>query len=142
MRKRQKKMLVFSPPIPPQNESFFFFPFPPANQNTNIPRLYALLEKDDAAEQQLCYYQAGIGTWFNPGVVAPMFRWGARILDEALAWYLDAHVIDGYKFIMNNWKIGDKICLFGFSRGAYTARALAGALHKVGVYCVRLNVAG
>ena len=28
---------------------------------------------------------------------------------------------------------GDKICLFGFSRGAYTARALAGMLHKVGL---------
>lgn len=102
------------------------------SQNTNIPRLYALLKKDDDCTEQLCYYQAGVGTWFNPGVVAPMFRWGAKILDEAFAWYLDAHVIDGYKFIMNNWKTGDKICLFGFSRGAYTARALAGALHKVG----------
>lgn len=41
--------------------------------------------------------------------------------------------MDGYKFIMRNWRVGDKICLFGFSRGAYTARALAGALYKVGL---------
>jgi len=34
---------------------------------------------------------------------------------------------------MQNYKVGDKICLFGFSRGAYTARALAGMLHKVGL---------
>ncbi|KAL9711343.1 hypothetical protein Ac2012v2_005887 [Leucoagaricus gongylophorus] len=100
--------------------------------NTNVPRLFALLKKDDPAKQ-LCYYQAGIGTWFNPGVVGPMFRWGAKVLDEAFAWYLDAHVIDGYKFIMNNWKTGDRICLFGFSRGAYTARALAGFIHKIGL---------
>lgn len=98
-------------------------------------RLYGLLKKDNDFTEQLCYYQAGLGTWFNPGVVTPMFRWGAKILDEAFAWYLDTHVMDGYRFIMNNWKIGDKICLFGFSRGAYTARALAGALHKVG-YCI------
>lgn len=34
---------------------------------------------------------------------------------------------------MNNYQEGDRICLFGFSRGAYTARALAGMLHKVGL---------
>lgn len=41
--------------------------------------------------------------------------------------------MDGYKFIMDTHKVGDKICLFGFSRGAYTARALAGLLNKVGL---------
>lgn len=39
--------------------------------------------------------------------------------------------MDGYKFLMQNYRTGDKICIFGFSRGAYTARALAGMLHKV-----------
>lgn len=34
---------------------------------------------------------------------------------------------------MSNYEAGDKICLFGFSRGAYTARALAGFLYKVGL---------
>lgn len=67
-----------------------------------------------------------------------MFRWGAKVLDEGFAWYLDAHVIDGYKFIMNNWKTSDRICLFGFSRGAYTARALAGFIHKVSYYMDRV----
>jgi hypothetical protein len=65
--------------------------------------------------------------------------------------YLNAHVQDGYRFLMKNYRIGDKICLFGetiwqhflflsadrfvegFSRGAYTARALAGMLHKVAI---------
>ncbi|KAG6865046.1 hypothetical protein C0991_005492 [Blastosporella zonata] len=77
--------------------------------------------------------QPGIGTWFNPGVVSPLFRWGAKVLDEAFAWYLDAHVIEGYKFLMQNYRVGDKICIFGFSRGSYTARALAGLLYKVGL---------
>ena len=34
---------------------------------------------------------------------------------------------------MQNYTAGDKICIFGFSRGAYTARALAGMLQKVGL---------
>lgn len=39
----------------------------------------------------------------------------------------------GYKYLMQNWRSGDKISIFGFSRGAYTARALAGMLTKVGL---------
>jgi len=81
----------------------------------------------------MCYYNPGIGTYFNPGVVSPLFEWAAKYLDYAIAWYLDEHVMDGYKFVMQNYRAGDKICLFGFSRGAYTARALAGFLHKTGL---------
>ncbi|THH16718.1 hypothetical protein EW146_g3969 [Bondarzewia mesenterica] len=100
--------------------------------NTNVVKFFSLLKKDNI-DEQMCYYQAGIGTYFQPGVVSPFFQWGAKILDEAVAWYLPAHVMDGYKFLMQNWNTGDKVCLFGFSRGAYTARALAGMLFKVGL---------
>ncbi|KAI9508360.1 hypothetical protein F5148DRAFT_918894 [Russula earlei] len=103
-----------------------------STKNTNVIKFYSLLRKDKA-EEQVCYYQAGIGTYFAPGVVQPIFQWAARMLDEAIAWYLYEHVIDGYKFLMQNYNVGDKVCLFGFSRGAYTARALAGMLHKVGL---------
>jgi len=47
--------------------------------------------------------------------------------------YLDAHVMAGYEFLMTNYQAGDKICIFGFSRGSYIARSLAGMLHKVGL---------
>ncbi|KAI0271808.1 hypothetical protein BGY98DRAFT_1091085 [Russula aff. rugulosa BPL654] len=102
------------------------------NNNTNVVKLYSLLKKDKV-EDQLCYYQPGVGTYFSPGVVQPMFQWAATLLDEAIAWYLYEHVIDGYKFLMQNYNVGDRVCLFGFSRGAYTARALAGMLYKVGL---------
>ncbi|CDO77136.1 hypothetical protein BN946_scf184657.g11 [Trametes cinnabarina] len=82
-------------------------------QNTNVVKFYSLLKKDDDAAQQLCYYQPGVGTYFNPGVVSPFFQWAAKILDEAFAWYLDAHVRGGYQFLMQNYVAGDKICLFG-----------------------------
>jgi len=99
---------------------------------TNVIKLYSLLRKDKV-DEQLCYYQAGVGTYFEPGVVQPIFRWAASILDDAFAWYLYQHVIDGYTFLMQNYNCGDRVCLFGFSRGAYTARALAGMLNKVGL---------
>lgn len=46
---------------------------------------------------------------------------------------LGHHIRDAYRFIMQTYREGDKICLFGFSRGAYTARCLAGMIHKVGL---------
>ncbi|KAF9533195.1 hypothetical protein CPB83DRAFT_846025 [Crepidotus variabilis] len=100
--------------------------------NTNVVKFFALLKKGDRKEQ-LCFYQPGIGTWYEPGVVSPLLRWAARGLDLAFATYLDTHVIDGYKFLMQNYTAGDKICIFGFSRGAYTARALGGFVYKVGL---------
>jgi hypothetical protein len=99
--------------------------------NTNVVKLYSMLRKDKT--EQVTYYQAGIGTYYEPGVVTPMFQWAAKILDEAFAWYLYQHVMDGYKFLMQNYNVGDKVLIFGFSRGAYTARAVAGMLHKVGL---------
>ncbi|KAG8974052.1 hypothetical protein FRC05_007968 [Tulasnella sp. 425] len=47
--------------------------------------------------------------------------------------YLDIHIMDGYRFLMKHYQQGDKVCMFGFSRGAYTARCLAGMLSKVGL---------
>jgi uncharacterized protein (DUF2235 family) len=46
---------------------------------------------------------------------------------------LGVHIKDAYRFLMQNYHEGDRICLFGFSRGAYTVRCLAGMLHKVGL---------
>jgi len=40
---------------------------------------------------------------------------------------------DSYVFLMNNFAAGDKLYLFGFSRGAYTARAVASLLHMDGL---------
>ncbi|KAH9081492.1 hypothetical protein EDB83DRAFT_550325 [Lactarius deliciosus] len=99
---------------------------------TNVVKLYSLFNKDHV-DEQLCYYQAGIGTYTAPGFISSIGKLVAKTLDKAVAWYLYQHILDGYQFLMRNYKVGDQICLFGFSRGAYTARALAGMLHKVGL---------
>lgn len=43
----------------------------------------------------------------------------------------DSFVCDAYRFLMDYYNTGDRVFLFGFSRGAYTARALAGMVQKV-----------
>ncbi|PIL31280.1 hypothetical protein GSI_05978 [Ganoderma sinense ZZ0214-1] len=102
------------------------------SDNSNVVKFFSLLKRDDRHEQMV-YYQAGIGTYTSPQLVTSAGQAVSKTLDEMVAWNLDAHVMGGYEFLMQNYEAGDKICLFGFSRGAYTARALAGMLHKVGL---------
>ncbi|KAI6161304.1 hypothetical protein EDD17DRAFT_1759355 [Pisolithus thermaeus] len=118
--------------------------------NTNIVQFFSMLKKDDP-RQQMVYYQAGMGTYTIPQIATPFYTKISKVFDMMLGHHLDAHVMAGYEFLMQNCEYfltsvdaydcyvnfadeaGDKICLFGFSRGAYTARALAGMLHKVGL---------
>ncbi|KAJ3981417.1 hypothetical protein F5890DRAFT_1556825 [Lentinula detonsa] len=100
--------------------------------NSNVVNLFSLLKKDDPS-QQLVYYQSGIGTYTIPQIAQPWMANLHKIADMMVGIHLNAHVMTGYEFLMQNYKIGDKICIFGFSRGAYTARALAGMIHKVGL---------
>ncbi|KAI0347618.1 hypothetical protein BDW22DRAFT_4266 [Trametopsis cervina] len=100
--------------------------------NSNVIHFFSMLKKDDKS-QQMVYYQAGIGTYTSPRFATPFAAMVSKGLDEMVAWNLHAHVMDGYEFLMQNYQSGDKICIFGFSRGAYTARALAGMVHKVGL---------
>lgn len=97
------------------------------NDNSNIVHLISALKKDD--RRQMTYYQAGVGTYgaggLSGGVTAAM--------DMAVGSSLGLHVRDAYHFLMHTYKEGDKICIFGFSRGAYTARCLAGMIHKIGL---------
>lgn len=102
--------------------------------NSNIVHLVSCLKKDD--KYQNTYYQAGIGTYSDHGLSTGF----AATLDMAVGSLLGLHVRDAYNFLMHTYKEGDKICIFGFSRGAYTARCLAGMVHKVGLLPTR-NVA-
>jgi uncharacterized protein (DUF2235 family) len=102
------------------------------SDNSNIVELFSMLKKDDP-DKQLVYYQAGIGTYTSPEIATPLASSISKTLDMMVAWNIDAHIMSGYEFLMQNYRTGDKICIFGFSRGAYTARCLAGMIHKVGL---------
>ncbi|EJT99647.1 hypothetical protein DACRYDRAFT_109752 [Dacryopinax primogenitus] len=97
--------------------------------NTNVVRLVSYPKKDDSMHQQV-YYQAGIGTYIKSGWMMPFMVHLAKVFDMAVAWDICNHIMGGYTFLMQNYALGDKISIFGFSRGAYTARALAGLLEN------------
>lgn len=97
--------------------------------------LFSLASEDPA--KQLLYYQVGIGqrigTHESPLAPAKVFERITATVDEAIGFSLGQHICGGYRFLMEHWTPGDEIFLFGFSRGAYTARALAGMLQQVGL---------
>ncbi|MBD8526469.1 T6SS phospholipase effector Tle1-like catalytic domain-containing protein [Pseudomarimonas arenosa] len=102
----------------------------PNSGYTNIQRLFRMLARDDT---QLTYYQPGVGT-IEPGTVTS--RIGRKLMmavDGASAWLMQQHVTSAYRFLMNHYREGDEICCFGFSRGAFSVRVLAGMISKVGV---------
>lgn len=102
-----------------------------AATNTNVVKLYAMLDR--IAKDQLTYYQPGIGTYPPPSVIGKGKRWLMTRLDLAVAWLLSEHVTEAYRFLMRYYHQDDQIFIFGFSRGAYTARVLAAILYKVGL---------
>jgi uncharacterized protein (DUF2235 family) len=96
--------------------------------NSNVVHFVSCLRKHTHGKQ-VTYYQSGIGTYDKGGLRNGL---GAAA-DMAVGSGLGIHIKDAYRFLMQNYREGDKICLLGFSRGAYTVRCLAGMLHKVGL---------
>jgi uncharacterized protein (DUF2235 family) len=79
---------------------------------------------------QIVYYQAGVGT----GMLAL-----DRILGGATGEGLSENIREAYAFLAHNYQEaneeneGDEIFLIGFSRGAFTARSIAGLITSIGV---------
>ncbi|NJN22678.1 MAG: DUF2235 domain-containing protein [Leptolyngbya sp. RL_3_1] len=73
---------------------------------------------------QILYYDEGLGT---SGYVVD------KLLGGAFGWGIDENIQDAYRFLCLNYTDGDKVYLFGFSRGAYTVRSLAGMIYCSGL---------
>ena len=82
---------------------------------------------------------AGIGTYatgeasLNAGIFGRFQRWLSETIDLGAGTTFDQHVIAGYRFIMRYYGNYDQIYIFGFSRGAFTARFLARMISDVGL---------
>lgn len=97
---------------------------------TNIQRLVRMLGDD---EEQLIYYQPGAGTIEPDSLTLPWSRKLLKFVDSVSALMLQRHVSSAYRFLMSHYQRGDELFFFGFSRGAYAVRVLAGMLSKVGL---------
>lgn len=90
---------------------------------TNVVRIAYRIAKRDGATPQVIYYGQGVGT----GNVIDRFTGGA--FGEGL----EANIYDAYRFLVANYEPGDELYLFGFSRGAFTARSIGGMIRKCGI---------
>ena len=72
---------------------------------------------------QIIFYDEGVGTGDKAD----------RIFGGALGWGIDKNIQDAYRFLCLNYEQGDEIYLYGFSRGAYTVRSLAGLIYCSGL---------
>ncbi|HTA06067.1 MAG TPA: DUF2235 domain-containing protein [Solirubrobacteraceae bacterium] len=94
---------------------------------TNVAKLALTLASDfegDGAVQprQLVHYEKGVGTSARERLIGGGFGYG-----------LSRNIRNGYRFLAEHYDPGDRVYLFGFSRGAYTARSLAGLIHNCGI---------
>ncbi len=102
------------------------------DSNSNVVKLYTTLEVDAA---QVAYYHPGVGTVGDPNQQHRLGREWSRIKGLAFGAGFKANVLDAYRYLMESYSDGDRVYLIGFSRGAYTVRALAGLLDGYGLLC-------
>jgi uncharacterized protein (DUF2235 family) len=98
--------------------------------NSNVVKLYKVLERSD---QQIAYYHPGVGTIGSRNALTQIGRWWTRVVGLAFGYGISDNVADAYQFLMKTFQPGDLVFIFGFSRGAYTARVLCGLLHFAGL---------
>jgi uncharacterized protein (DUF2235 family) len=111
---------------------------------SNVLKLYRCLRKTEKTEpRQLVYYDPGVGTLARPDPWHKLKQDFNTILGLATGYGLDDNVLAAYDFLARNYQHGDQVYLFGFSRGAYTVRVLAGLIHKIGLITPeQINLAG
>jgi len=91
---------------------------------TNVVKLAEAVQPESGGVRQLLYYDAGIGSAGNPV---------SRAYDGATGAGLSAKLREAYRYLVTSYEVGDEIFLFGFSRGAFTVRSLAGLIRNSGV---------
>ena len=102
--------------------------------DTNVTQLCELLAPE--AQNQRLYYDPGVG---NPGEL-PGASWADRLSRGLERLHglvfgkgIYENIAEAYRFILRNWQPGDEIYLFGFSRGAFTARSVGGLVTQFGI---------
>jgi uncharacterized protein (DUF2235 family) len=87
--------------------------------DSNVYKLFKVVE--NRTQKQISFYDSGLGSG------------GRKILSLATGIGISKNIKECYRFIFENFEAGDKIYLFGFSRGAATVRSLAGFIHAFGI---------
>ena len=91
---------------------------------TNVEKMYDSIETKQSTVKQVKYYGQGVGTSYSIT---------DQLLGGGMGEGIDRNIQDAYKFLMWTYEPGDEIYFFGFSRGAYTVRSLAGLIRNCGI---------
>jgi uncharacterized protein (DUF2235 family) len=106
---------------------------------SNVLKLFRITQKN--ADQRV-YYTPGIGTIGSRDPWSRLKQNTKAVFGLATGYGLDNDILGAYRFLCDHYEKDDDIFLFGFSRGAYTVRALGGFIHMVGLLPVaQLNIA-
>src|SRR5262249_55468314 len=98
---------------------------------SNVRRMYSWIEQR-SPEQMACYHP-GVGTLPLPEGRTSVGRRLRHARELCVGAGVIPTVVHLYNYLMQHYEPGDRIFLFGFSRGAFTVRALAGMLHICGL---------
>jgi uncharacterized protein (DUF2235 family) len=106
----------------------------PDQRLSNVYKMYRAMRPGPDSpirpDDQVAFYDPGLGAGETGGIT---FRRIRNVLSSAVGTGIDQNIVDCYSSIIANYQPGDRICLFGFSRGAYTVRSLANVLNLCGV---------
>jgi len=97
---------------------------------SNVLKLFRILHKN---QEQRVYYDPGIGTIGTNDPWTTLIQNTKGVFELATGYGLDEEILAAYGFLAKNYQENDRVFLFGFSRGAYTVRALAGFVHLIGL---------
>ncbi len=102
-----------------------------SENNTNVVGTFASVVRDT---NQIAFYDTGVGT-FNPLGMSfgPVSKTLGNALGNGFGYGVKQNVQEAYTYLMDRYEEGDNVYIFGFSRGAYTARVIVGMLHKCGL---------
>src|SRR3569833_494305 len=100
-------------------------------RRTNVAKLCFVMEQK-SGEQEV-YYHPGLGTMEPPGALTNWAIRSTKFLGLVFGYGLQADIRDAYVFLRNHYRPGDRVYVFGFSRGAYTARAVTSLLYMYGL---------
>jgi uncharacterized protein (DUF2235 family) len=103
-----------------------------SSQPTNVAKIYQMLDLLNP-KVQIAFYDPGVGTLPASTARGKVGRIRSLATQLAFGSGLQTNLTEAYTWLMHHYQPGDKIYIFGFSRGAYTARALTGMLTRPGL---------
>lgn len=104
------------------------------DHNSNVVKIFSSLSRSD--KQQVLYYHPGVGTKGSmdvPTYLGLLRQKITKLHGLAYGYGVISNVAHAYTFLMDNFQEGDRLFLFGFSRGAYTVRVLCTMLYEFGL---------